>query len=239
MCGRILLTSSGRELAEAFDLAEAPELSPRFNIAPSQSVGTLTSVSGQRAFSLRRWGLIPAWAKDPSVGYRMINARSETASEKPAFRDALRRRRCIVPANGFYEWARSGREREPHWFRTRSDPFMAMAGLWERWTSRDSDDVIESFSILTTDANASVCTVHDRMPVLLRREDFDRWLDPAVEDPEALRPLLAPCPDDWLVGQPVSPRVNDPRNDDPACLLPPSESQLDLFAESRTGAPVR
>jgi putative SOS response-associated peptidase YedK len=229
MCGRILLTSSGRELAEAFQLAEAPELSPRFNIAPSQDLATLTGANPERSFTLRRWGLVPSWAKDPSVGYRMINARSETAASKPAFRDALRRRRCIVPANGFYEWTRNGRERQPHWFHPRDEPFLAMAGLWERWTARESDDVIESVTVLTTEANASVNSVHDRMPVLLRRADFDRWLDPGEDDPEKLRGLLAPCPDDWLVSQLVGPRVNSPSNDDADCLLPPTEYQPSLF----------
>ena len=232
MCGRILLTSSGRELAEAFDLADVPELSPRFNIAPSQNLGTLTGAKGERAFALRRFGLIPSWAKDPSISYRMINARSETAASKPAFRDALRRRRCIVPATGFYEWTRSGRQRQPHWFHRRdqaAEPFLAMAGLWERWAAHDSDDVIESVSILTTQANATVSRVHDRMPVLLARDDFERWLDPGEGDPEKLRDLLAPCPDDWLVSQLVGPRVNSPRNDDADCLLPPSEYQPSLF----------
>jgi putative SOS response-associated peptidase YedK len=162
----------------------------------------------------------------------MINARSETAASKPAFRDALRRRRCIVPANGFYEWTRNGRERQPHWFHRRDhaeETFLAMAGLWERWVAHDSDDVIESVSILTTDANASVSPVHDRMPVLLARRDFDRWLDPDQDDAEKLRDLLAPCPDDWLASQLVGPRVNSPSNDDADCLLPPSEYQPSLF----------
>lgn len=229
MCGRLLLTSSGRELAEAFELAEAPQLTPRYNIAPSQNVGTLTAAEGGRVFSQRRWGLIPTWAQDPSIGYRMINARSETASSKPAFRDALRRRRCIVPANGFYEWTRHGREKHPHWFHRRDAPFLAMAGLWESWSSRETDDVIESFSILTTEANSSVSPVHDRMPVLLRHEDFDRWLDPDEDDPKKLQPLLVPCPDDWLVSQRVGERVNSPRNDDADCLLAPTEDQLSLF----------
>jgi putative SOS response-associated peptidase YedK len=228
MCGRILLTSSGRELAEAFDLAHAPDLQPRFNIAPSQNAPTLTGPRGSRECSQRHWGLIPSWAKDPSVGYRMINARSETASEKPAFREAMRHRRCIVPANGFYEWTRNGRERQPHWFHCRDDSLFGMAGLWERWHSRESDDVIESFTILTTHANASVRDIHDRMPVILQRDVYDRWLD-ADQEPDALQALLAPCPDDWLTSQPVGPRVNSPRNDDPDCLLPPSEHQPSLF----------
>jgi putative SOS response-associated peptidase YedK len=228
MCGRILLTSSGRELAEAFDLAHAPELQPRFNIAPSQSAPTLTGSSGARECAQRHWGLIPSWAKDPSVGYRMINARSESASEKPAFREALRHRRCIVPTNGFYEWTRNGRERQPHWFHGRDEAFLGMAGLWERWKSRESDDVIESFTILTTQANASVRDVHDRMPVILRRKHYDRWLDPDQTTDE-LQPLLAPCPDDWLTSQLVGPRVNSPKNDDPDCLLPPTEHQPSLF----------
>jgi putative SOS response-associated peptidase YedK len=229
MCGRILLTSSGSELAEAFDLANAPELQPRFNIAPSQNLGTLTDVAGERCFSPRRWGLVPSWAKDPSIGYRMINARSETADSKPAFRDAIRRRRCIVPASGFYEWTRSGRERQPHWFHRPDEPFLAMAGLWERWSSRETDDVIESVTVLTTTANASVSEIHDRMPVLLKRADYARWLDPEIDEPEKLRDLLAPCPDEWLVSQLVDSRVNSPSNDDPECLLPPSVYQPSLF----------
>ena len=231
MCGRLLLTSSGRELAEAFDLAHAPELQPRFNIAPSQNAPTLTGASGARELCQRHWGLIPSWAKDPSVGYRMINARSETASEKPAFRDALRHRRCIVPANGFYEWTRNGRERQPHWFHRQDEALLGMAGLWERWhapSSDGSDDVIESFTILTTRANAAVRDIHDRMPVILQPDDYGRWLDPE-QNPDNLQPLLAPCPDHWLTSQLVGPRVNSPKNDDPDCLLPPTEHQPSLF----------
>jgi putative SOS response-associated peptidase YedK len=220
MCGRITLTSSGQELAEQFGLEVSPELRPRYNIAPSQEIATVrVEVEGRRVCRFNRWGLIPSWAKDPAIGSRMINARAETVAEKPSFRAALRRRRCIVPADGFYEWAGTGRGRQPHLFRQRDGAILAIAGLWEAWLGPEGDE-IESCTLITTEANATMRRFHHRMPVLLDARDHSCWLDPGERDPERVLPLLAPCPPDWLNAVEVSRHVNNPGNDDPRCVEP-------------------
>ncbi len=223
MCGRITLTSSGRELAEQFELASPPAadvLAPRYNIAPSQEIATVrTSREGLRVLSFERWGLVPHWAKDSAIGNRLINARSETAATKPAFRDALAHRRCIVPADGFYEWSGRGSERRPYLFQREDRCLLGLAGLYERWIG-EGGEVIDSCTILTTDANATLRPFHDRMPVILMPEDYGRWLDREKQAAGDVVSLLRPCPADWLRPNPASTRVNDPRNDDPACLVP-------------------
>ena len=230
MCGRILVTSPGATIAEFFELLEVPDLSPRFNVAPSQEVGTVAQATEGRAFVPRRWGLIPSWAGEASIGDRMINARSESVAEKPAFRDAFARRRCLVPADGFYEWTGRTRGRAPHHFRRRDGQPLAIAGVWEAWTIPSGDGVVESFALLTTEANSTVRPIHGRMPVLLAPEHFSTWLDPENDDRAALQRLLVPCPAAWLEARPVSSHVNDPRNDDPRCLdAPAPESQPKLF----------
>jgi putative SOS response-associated peptidase YedK len=194
---------------------------PRWNVAPTQEVAAIRRDPGdpRRKLVLLRWGLIPSWAKDPAIGARMINARSETVATKPAFRAALRRRRCLIPATGFYEWQKLGRVRQP-WrivMRTRA-PF-AMAGLWERWSSPEGR-AVETCAILTTAANELVAPLHDRMPVILPREAHDVWLDTEHAAPETVLPLLCPYPAAELERYPVSRRVNDVRNDDRACVEP-------------------
>jgi putative SOS response-associated peptidase YedK len=221
VCGRFTLTSSPERLAERFGLDEVPGLAPRFNIAPSQEVATVRrrDGSGARVLEMRRWGLVPSWARDPRVGNRMINARSETVAERPAFRSAFRLRRCLVPADGFYEWAGGRGPRQPYHIRLADGAPFGIAGLWERWSGPDGG-VIESCTLLTTAANARLAAVHDRMPVILEPEAFERWLDPAVREPERLRDLLRPLPPERVALHPVSRRVNDPRNDDPGCVAP-------------------
>ena len=241
MCGRMVLTRSAREIADAFELTDADstlELVPRYNIAPTQDVLAIRpGADGRREISLFYWGLVPHWAKDRSVGHRMINARAETAASKPAFRDALRLRRCIVPIDGFYEWLRlpkapgeKGRGRSvPHYVRPAPVPaaeatadatFLAIAGLWEEWTDRSTGEVLESCTLLTTDANATVRPIHDRMPVVLDRAGWQLWLEPDLRDRAALTSLLVPAPADRLEAIEVSTRVNDPRNDEPDCITP-------------------
>lgn len=223
MCGRITLTSSARELAEHFELTpglELPPLEPRFNVAPSQDVATVRQDrDGRRVLAMERWGLVPHWAKDPAIGNRLINARAESVATKPAFQDALRSRRCVVPADGFYEWSGPPGERCPYLFRRPDRAMIGIAGLYERWIG-EGGEVIDSCTLITTDANATLAPFHDRMPVILAPSDYAAWLDRGREEPAALLPLLAPCSSDWLEPQRASSRVNDPRNDDPECLVP-------------------
>lgn len=227
MCGRFTLTAPPAQIADAFDLDEVPDLRPRFNVAPGQAIATVRQApEGGRVLEERRWGLVPRWAKDPKIGARLINARAETAAEKPAFRTAFRRRRCLVPADGFYEWAKAPRgPKQPHHLRRRDRGLFAIAGLWERWRGSDGSE-LETCTLLTTVANPTVAPIHDRMPVILAPERWEVWLDPALEDVDVLAPLLVPEPADRLEAQPVGLRVNRPEHDDAACLAPPGREGL-------------
>jgi putative SOS response-associated peptidase YedK len=218
MCGRYALILSGRALAEQFDLPSVPMLPPRYNIAPTQSVPIVRAGSAEpREWREVRWGLIPFWAKDPSIGSRMINARSETAADKPAFRQAVRRRRCLIPASGFYEWSRRGGAKQPWFIHLSGSRAFAFAGLWERWRPAEGDPV-DSCTILTTSPNPLVAELHDRMPVILPRERYDEWLSAEELTSERLSALLTAYPADEMAAYPVSPHVNSPANDDPACI---------------------
>lgn len=219
MCGRYTLTTPAELIAEVFEVEESAGLEPRYNIAPTQEapIVRISRRSGGRALRPARWGLIPYWADDPAIGNRMINARAESAAEKPAFRDALRRRRCLVPADGFYEWQRRGRgPKQPYHVRLEDGSPFGFAGLWERWR-RGPEDWVESFTILTTEASPRVAPIHDRMPLVLAPDHFAAWLDPQVDDPARLRPLLEPSAAPFLA-VPVSTWVNDPAHDSPRCL---------------------
>ena len=221
MCGRFTLTSQPGQVASAFDLAEMPQLRPRYNIAPGQDAGVVrVSPEGdRRVLEPLRWGLVPSWAKDPRPRHRMINARAETAAKRPAYRAAFRKRRCIVPADGFYEWAPGRPHKQPYYIQCREGAPFAMAGLWERWSGPDAQ-VLESFAVLTTPANHRLRAIHERMPAILEPGAFDLWLDPGVQDVSRLEPLLRPCPDAWIALRTVSTRVNDVSRDDPACVAP-------------------
>jgi len=227
VCGRFTLTAPPAQVAELFDLDDVPDLRPRFNVAPGQDVATVSAAEGGgRELRLRRWGLVPGWARDPKLGSRMINARSETVAEKPAFRAAFRRRRCLVPADGFYEWAAGARGRkQPHHLRRADAAPFAFAGLWERWR-RGDEPALESCTLLTTEANATLAPIHDRMPVILPPSSWSLWLDPALCEPEALLPLLVPEPPGRLEAHPVGLRVNRPEHDDAGCLTPPEQESL-------------
>lgn len=219
MCGRYTLTASGEALAKAFDLPSAPDLPPRFNIAPTQEVAAVRveRPATERRLVLLRWGLIPWWAEDPTIGNRMINARAETVAEKPTFRDAFRSRRCLVVADGFYEWKRlSDGTKQPFYVRLKSGELFAFAGLWDSWRSDGAD--VESCTLLTTDANELVRPIHDRMPVILKPRDYDLWLNPEVSDPERLTPVLGAYDASAMEARPVSRYVNDPANDSPRCI---------------------
>ena len=222
MCGRYMLTSPVDALRQLFLFEQRPNLMPRYNIAPTQEVPIvrLTRDGAARELLMMRWGLVPFWAKDLKIGNRLINARCETAHRQSAFREAFRQRRCLVPADGFFEWRREGKARQPLLIRRRDQAPFAFAGLWERWRDPSSESIVRSFTILTCPPNALVATVHDRMPVILAPEHRASWLDPSTSD---VGSLLVPCPAEWLETLPVSSRVNSPKYDDPACLEPAAQ----------------
>lgn len=218
MCGRYVLTTPIETLAQEFGVAgSSPEIPPSYNVAPSREVAAVLVRGGERRLETLRWGLIPSWADDPGIGSRMINARSETAAEKPSFRGAFRKRRCLLPADGFYEWQRTGNGKQPYHFRMKDGSPFAFAGLWEGWGG-DGKEEIRSCTILTTEANELVGEVHHRMPVILAPEDYEIWLDPDVRETDLLASLLAPYPSDEMEAYPVSRFVNSPSNDDNRCV---------------------
>lgn len=221
MCGRFTLTQSAASIAEAFQLSEIPQFAPGYNIAPTQPVPVIRAnqTTAEREFDYLYWGLIPSWAKDPTMGARLINARSETVTEKPAFRTAFKRRRCLVVADGFYEWQRIGSKKQPYYFQLSDHQPFGFAGLWEHWQSAEGDE-IESCTILTTAANDVVRPVHERMPVILSPKDYDFWLDASVQTSDRLLALLHPYPESQMQAYPVSSKVNSPRNDSPDCVAP-------------------
>lgn len=219
MCGRYTLTIKPDVIATHFRLSHTPEFTPRFNIAPSQDVPVVRmDVDGPR-LDMLRWGYIPSWAKSPALGAKMINARSESAGVKVAFRSALRERRCLIPADGFYEWRRKGLTRQPFYIRRRDDRLFAFAGLWTAWLG-PTGEFIESCAILTTEPNEMLRQIHDRMPVIMDERGYDVWLSTEETDPRRLIHLLMPTPTDNLVMHPVSAHVNDPHIDDPECVVP-------------------
>jgi putative SOS response-associated peptidase YedK len=218
MCGRYTLTVDAAVLAELFELEPLTELKPRYNIAPTQQVPIVrTSRDVSREWATVRWGLIPSWAKDTKIGNRMINARAETAADKPSFRSAFKHRRCLIPADGFYEWIETPAGKQPHHIRfTDRRPF-AFAGLWERWSPED-DETVESCTILTTGPNDLIAGLHDRMPVILPTTRFDDWLTPGPLGPDVAEALLVPHSSQDMEAVPVSTFVNSPKNDDPRCV---------------------
>ncbi len=222
MCGRYTLTSFDT-LIEEFGLIQTSlDLTPRYNIAPSTPVPVVGN-RGERRLELMRWGLVPHWAKDPAIGNRMINARSETAAKKPAFREALRRRRCLVVADGFYEWKRDGKHKTPFYIRRLSHGPIAFAGLWEYWQNADGTP-LHTCTILTTEPNDLMAPIHKRMPVIVERADYDRWLEPSPLPPPVLHDILGTPSSDGFEAYPVSRLVNSPKNDSPECIVPAAVS---------------
>ncbi len=223
MCGRFNLRSTPSELIEIFELIRAPEFSPRYNIAPTQPIIVVRAGKEGRVADWLHWGLVPSWAQDPSIASKMINARSETAAAKPAFRRAFKERRCLIPVSGFYEWeVLPQRGKQPWHIHHKSEPLLALAGLWESWTSPDGS-LLESCSILTVQANPFMAVFHDRMPAILGEDDWSLWIDPLGVEPARLQSLLVPCPAEWLAREPVSTYVNNARHEGPDCLQPPSK----------------
>jgi putative SOS response-associated peptidase YedK len=218
MCGRYRLARKKEILAETFDVDNDVEWSPRYNVAPSQNVPIVRQDASQpsRSISLARWGLIPFWAKDAKAGYKMINARAETVADTPAFRDPFRSRRCLILADGFYEWSKEGKQKSPFCFSMADDSIFAFAGIWDRWRNADKE-WIETCSIITTSANALLSGIHDRMPVIVRPESYDLWLDPGFTKVDDLHDLLKPFSADAMRHHRVSTHVNSVKNDNPAC----------------------
>ncbi len=216
MCGRYELHTHPGALALAFGLSIPPSIKPRYNIAPMQDVPVVRlGQTGERELAHVRWGLVPRWAKDPSIGSKMINARAETLAQKPSFRTALKRHRCLIPADGFYEWKTiPGAGKQPLHIGMKDGSTFALAGLTERWLSPEGD-VLDTCTIVTTQANALLATMHERMPVIIAPPHYERWLDAAVSDVEA---LFAPYPAEAMTYYPVSTRVNSVRHDDPTLI---------------------
>jgi putative SOS response-associated peptidase YedK len=219
MCGRFTLTVDPAQLEDIFPWAViSANLTPRYNIAPSQPIAVIPNTKDYR-MDLYRWGLIPSWAKDASIGYRMINARAETLNEKPSFRTAIKKRRCLILADGFYEWKPSidGRSKTPYYIRLSSGDVFAFAGLWDIWVSPNNAP-IKSCSIITTQPNELVASIHNRMPVIIPREAHLKWVDPNEINPLSISDLLIPFPADQMEAYPVSRAVNDPKVDSPSLI---------------------
>jgi putative SOS response-associated peptidase YedK len=237
MCGRYVLKRKDlEELLRTFGIRSLEEFHTRFNIAPTTTVPGIRARDAGAAEAVGfKWGLVPSWSRDPNGGARLANARAEGIAAKSAFRHAFRRKRCLVPASGFYEWQTIGRGKQPWFFARRDEQPFVFAGLWESWRGVDGVE-LETCALITTEPNDLVRRIHDRMPVILSRSDAEVWLDPRVTEPERLAPLLRPYPAAEMKGTPVSPRVNSVMNDDPGCIEPvalppagdPPPSQLSL-----------
>jgi putative SOS response-associated peptidase YedK len=213
MCGRYALTSSPAVIAERFHLLWMPELAPHYNIAPGQAIPAVRDTGQGRELAFLRWGLIPSWAKEASIGMKLINARGETLADKPAFRSAYRQRRCLIPADAFYEWKAVGGRKQPYCIRMGDEGPFGMAGLWEHWKNPDGQTV-ESCTIVTVDANALIAPLHDRMPLIVAPDNYDAWLRAVANE------LPPPVPAQDMRTYPVSPLVSNAHNDVPACLDP-------------------
>ena len=219
MCGRYAFFSPAEAVKRVFALDDVPALEPRYNVSPTQDVPTVRAgEEGARAFALLHWGLVPKWAKEKAIGNRMINARAETLAEKPSFRDAFRKRRCLVLADGWYEWQVAPGGKQPWFVRLKDARPFAFAGLWERWKDPASGAPLESCTIVTTDAAESIRKIHERMPVVLAEADQDRWLDTAFSDTDKLSDLLRPCDPKLLEAWKVGREVNAPKNQGPELI---------------------
>jgi len=233
MCGRFALAATKQAISEYFGVLVHDDLPPRYNIAPTQQI-VVVAHDGKKLVQWMHWGLIPSWAKDPEIAARTINARAETAAEQPAFREAFRHRRCLIPAEGFYEWKPQARQaKQPYFIHLTESPLMGLAGLWDRWQS-PTGEIIESCTVLTTTANDVLRPLHDRMPVILPPEHFDEWLNPSTPLP-LIQSLLRPYPAQAMRAYPVGVQVSKPAHEGPDCIAPvrsESESHGELFGSS-------
>ena len=220
MCGRFAQITPTGDLIKIFEVTNSLPLQPRFNIAPTEVVAVIRAFDHHRQLAILRWGLIPRWANDLSIGYKTFNARSETAHIKPSFKAALKARRCLIPASGFYEWDKIGKFKQPYYISRNDGCPMALAGLWDQWVDRQSGEIIESCTILTTSANRTVGRIHDRMPVILEPNDYGLWLDHKVQRIEEFSDLFSPAADNILGLAPVSTYVNKAGHEGPQCVAP-------------------
>lgn len=220
MCGRFVQTLDLQKLAQELDIPIEllRSFEPRYNVAPSQPIAVILKEKDLHAEPMQ-WGLIPSWAKDPTIGNRMINAKAETLSEKPSFRGPLKNSRCLIPVDGFYEWKQEGKRKQPYYIRLKSQKPFTLAGLWSHWTGADGSE-IRSCTIITTEPNEVLRPIHHRMPVILSKEDRETWLDKASFDLKILLPLLQPWKENTLEAYPISTFVNSPMNDGPSCIQP-------------------
>jgi putative SOS response-associated peptidase YedK len=240
MCGRYAITSSPDAIRALFRYDDVPNFPPRYNIAPTQPIAVVRVEEGKRRFALVRWGFIPSWVKDPKTVSLLFNARGETAIDKPAYRAAMKRRRCLIPADGFYEWQRVGEGKQPFYVRSKNGEPLAFAGLWETWTGLNGEE-LETAAIVTTTANTTLAPVHDRMPVVVPPDAFDLWLNCAEVDAQTAAALIVPAPDDLLEAYPVSSAVNRVANDEPALLelaTPPPKREIPAGRKGTKRAPV-
>jgi putative SOS response-associated peptidase YedK len=234
MCGRYAVTSAPEAIRAVFGYPEQPDFPPRYNVAPTQPIAIVRLMDGKRQFALVRWGLLPSWVKDPKDFTLVINARGESVMDKPAFSAAMKRRRCLVPADGFYEWKAIGGAKQPHYVRAKSDTPLAFAGLWETWIGPNGEEM-ETAAIVTTRANRTLADIHERMPVVVPPDAFNLWLDCANVDDKTAACLIAPAPDDLLEAYEVSTAVNRTANDDPKLI----ERNFERAEVARPAARVR
>lgn len=237
MCGRYTLTSAPEAIRALFRYAERPNFPPRYNIAPTQPIAIVRMAEGKRQFALVRWGLLPSWVKDPRTFSLLVNARGESVLGKPAFRAAMKYRRCLIPADGFYEWQKAGERKRPFFVRARGDGPLAFAGLWEAWTGPNGEE-LETAAIVTTRASRALAPIHERMPVVVPPEAFDLWLDCANVDAETAAALIAPARDDLLEAHEISTAVNRVANDNPT-LIDPAAANIAPTAPSAKPAARR
>ncbi|GEL74666.1 MULTISPECIES: SOS response-associated peptidase [Myxococcus] len=219
MCGRVTVRTSPEQIVTGLGLAgiRTAVERPRFNLCPTQLMPVVTN-DGARMLDAFRWGLVPSWAKDPAIGNKLINARGETVAEKPSFRSALKRRRCLVVVDGWYEWKQSTKPKTPYYFHRKDGQLLTLAGLWEEWTAPDTGEVLNTCTIITIGPNALMAPIHDRMPVILEPEAQEVWLRPEPQESSVLLPLLVPCAEESLDAYEVSRVVNSPANDTPECV---------------------
>lgn len=231
MCGRYAITSAPEAIRKLFGYMDQPNFPKRYNVAPIQPIPIVRMVDGRRQFALVRWGLIPSWVKDPRTFMLLINARGESLKEKPAFRAAIRHRRCLIPADGFYEWKQAGARKQPYYIHLKSGGPFAFAGLWESWHGPNGEET-ESAAIVTTNANATLAPLHDRMPVIVEPAAYDLWLNCQKVDADTALALIMPAREGLLATHPVSTAVNRVANDGARLIEPVAENAASTGANA-------